>query len=246
VAVVLEAPTKTCIDSGRRETGLKGMDSWDRAVSPDEWSDAQTLWDYQQMHHVLKPCSAGIGLGSHDLGVASYSANLYSAGLFPLLLFTGANSPTTATRFPRGEAVHYREHAMGLGVPGSAILIEPKATNTGQNVIFSRELLAAAGVSITSVVVVCKPYEQRRSFATFRKLWPEVEVVCASEPLTFSEYVASIGDTKLVIDMLTGALQRVMLYPAEGFSIPQQVPEGVQEAFERLRSAGFVSRLLAG
>ncbi len=237
----LEAPDRTC--SGR-EGGLKGMDSWDQGVSPNEWSDAQVLWDYQQMHHVLKPCSAGIGLGSHDLGVASYSANLYSAGLFPVLVFTGANSPTTAARFPRGEAVHYREHAIDLGVPGSAILIEPNATNTGQNVAFSREVLAAAGVLVTSVVVVCKPYEQRRSFATFRKLWPEVEVVCASEPLAFSDYVASIGDTKLVIDMLTGALQRVMLYPAKGFAIPQQVPEDVQEAFERLRAAGFVSRLL--
>ena len=222
------------------------MDGWDRAVSPDEWGDAQVLWDYQQMRHVLKPCSAGIGLGSHDLGVAAYAANLYSAGLFPILVFTGANSPTTAMRFPRGEAVHYREHAVDLGVPDSKILVEPKATHTGQNVAFSRQVLATAGVPIASVIVVCKPYEQRRSFATFRKLWPEVDVMCASEPLSFDEYVASIGDTKLVVDMLAGAFQRVMLYPAKGFAIPQPVPKGVQAAFERLRTAGFTSRLISG
>ncbi|WP_235438102.1 YdcF family protein [Kitasatospora griseola] len=196
------------------------------------------------MHHTPKRCSVGIGLGSHDLGVATHSARLYHDGLFPVVVFTGATSPTTAARFPRGEAVHYREHAMALGVPESAILVEPNAANTGQNVVFSREVLAAARLSVTSVLVVCKPYEERRSFATFRQLWPDVEVVCASEPVEFSDYVAGIGNAKLVIDMLTGAMQRVMLYPAKGFTIPQEVPAEVRAAFERLCAAGFVSRLI--
>lgn len=204
------------------------------------------IWDYQLMHHTPKRCSVGIGLGSHDLGVATCSARLYSDGLFPVLVFTGANSPTTAARFPRGEAVHYREHAMALGVPDSAILVEPNAANTGQNVTFSREVLAAARVPVTSVLVVCKPYEERRSFATFRQLWPDVEVVCASEPVEFSDYVAGIGNAKLVIDMVAGALQRVMLYPAKGFTIAQEVPDDVRAAFERLRAAGFDSRLIRG
>ncbi|KIQ63914.1 hypothetical protein TR51_22535 [Kitasatospora griseola] len=213
-------------------------------VAPSAWRDAQVVWDYQLMHHTPKRCSVGIGLGSHDLGVATHSARLYHDGLFPVVVFTGATSPTTAARFPRGEAVHYREHAMALGVPESAILVEPNAANTGQNVVFSREVLAAARLSVTSVLVVCKPYEERRSFATFRQLWPDVEVVCASEPVEFSDYVAGIGNAKLVIDMLTGAMQRVMLYPAKGFTIPQEVPAEVRAAFERLCAAGFVSRLI--
>jgi hypothetical protein len=45
---------------------------------------------------------------------------------------------------------------------------------------------------------------QRRAYATIRKSWPEVDVVCASEDLGFDEYLKSIRDDKLVIDMLTG------------------------------------------
>ncbi|MFJ9697382.1 YdcF family protein [Kitasatospora sp. NPDC101183] len=202
------------------------------------------IWEYQLMHHTLKPCSAGIGLGSHDLGVATHSAELYNDGLFPVLVFTGGNSPTTAARFPQGEAVHYRARAMELGVPDSAILVEPNAANTGQNVAFSREVLAAARIPVSSVLVVCKPYEERRSFATFRQLWPEVEVVCASEPVEFRDYIAGIGDAKLIIDMLTGALQRVILYSDKGFTIPQEVPDDVRAAFDRLSAAGFDSRLI--
>ncbi|QVI23820.1 YdcF family protein [Nocardia tengchongensis] len=106
-------------------------------------SDVEILWDYNQMHHTPRPVDVGIGLGlgGHDIGVATYAAELYHAGMFPLIVFTGANAPTTIERFPRGEANHFREHAIGLGVPAEAILVEPKATNTGDNIDFSRALL---------------------------------------------------------------------------------------------------------
>jgi hypothetical protein len=55
------------------------------------------------------------GLGSHDLSVATHAAQLWKQGVFPRIVFTGANAPTTKARFPRGEAVHYREHALELG-----------------------------------------------------------------------------------------------------------------------------------
>src|SRR5581483_1481543 len=74
-----------------------------RVISVQEWRDAELIWDFHQMHHELRPCSAGIGLGSHDLGVASHTVDLYRRGLFPVMVFTGGNSPTTKARFPRGE-----------------------------------------------------------------------------------------------------------------------------------------------
>jgi uncharacterized SAM-binding protein YcdF (DUF218 family) len=214
------------------------------AITEEQWHDARLVWDYHQMHHPLRPCEVAIGLGSHDLGVAAFTAELYRAGLFPTLVFTGGNSPTTAARFPRGEAVHFREHAIDLGVPASAILLEPQAGNTGQNITFSREVLTAAGITPSSVLLISKPYMERRSFATACKLWPEVEVVCASEPLVFEDYLKSIGDEKLVIDMLVGDLQRVIEYPKLGFAIEQNVPEDVHAAYESLIKAGFDSRLI--
>lgn len=54
---------------------------------------------------------------------------------------------------------------------------EPKAADTGQNITFSRELLAGGDVEVESLLLDSKPYMERRSYATCRKLWPEVEVV---------------------------------------------------------------------
>ncbi|MBB5838260.1 YdcF family protein [Kribbella italica] len=202
------------------------------------------IWDYHQMHHQLRPVDVGIGLGSHDLGVATFAADLYHRGFFPSLVFTGATSRTTAARFPRGEAVHYREHAIELGVPDSAVLVEPRATNTGQNIAFTREVLADRMASVGSVLLISKPYMERRAFATCQKVWPEVEAVCASESIEFADYLDSIGDSSLVLDMLVGDLQRVIEYPALGFAVEQVVPDDVSAAYGRLIEAGYVSRLI--
>ncbi|MFI2507966.1 hypothetical protein [Streptomyces sp. NPDC018972] len=47
------------------------------------------------------------------------------------------------------------------------------------------------------MLLISKPYEERRAYATARKLWPEVEIASASTPMTLDEYVDSIGDTRL-------------------------------------------------
>jgi hypothetical protein len=216
-----------------------------RAITEDQLRRARAIWDYHQMHHETRPTDVAIGLGSHDLGVAVFSAELYRSGLFPHLVFTGGNSPTTAAVFPRGEAVHFREHAIALGVPASAILLEPNAGNTGQNITLSREVLAAVGIVPETVLLVSKPYMERRSFATARKLWPEVEIICTSEPLEFDGYLKSIGDEKLVLDMLVGDLQRVIEYPKLDFAVEQDVPEDVHAAYESLIREGFTSRLIS-
>lgn len=214
------------------------------AINEEQIRNAKLVWDFHQMRHDVRPVDVAIGLGSHDLGVAAFTAELYRAGLFPTVVFTGGNSPTTAKVFPRGEAVHFREHALTLGVPDSAILVEPNAGNTGQNIDLSRALLAAVGIHPKSVLLVSKPYMERRSYATACKLWPEVEVICASEPMEFDDYLKSIGNEKLVIDMLVGDLQRIIEYPTLGFAIEQHVPEDVHAAYESLVHAGFTSRLI--
>lgn len=215
-------------------------------ISTRDWADTRRVWDHHLMGHSPRPCSVAVGLGSHDLGVADTAAVLHGRGMAPLLVFTGATSPTTRDRMPRGEAVHYRERALELGVPASAVLVEPRARNTGENIRFSRELLEEAGADVSSVLLISKPYEERRAYATARKLWPDVEIVSASGPTTLDEYADSIGDARLVIDMLVGALQRLLVYPAQGFMISQQVPDEVIEAYERLCRRGFTSRLQTG
>jgi uncharacterized SAM-binding protein YcdF (DUF218 family) len=212
---------------------------------PDEIrADVETLWRYHDMHHELRPCDVGIGLGSHDLGVAVIATRLFHEGLFPWIVFTGANAPTTVERFPRGEAVHYHEYAVEQGVPAESILVEPRATNTAENLEYSRALLAERRITVRSLLIMSRPYQQRRAYATCKLMWPEVDVVCASNPLELDDYVRSIGDPRRVVDMLVGDTQRIEVYAERGFAIPQEIPDEVRAAFERLVAAGYTSRLI--
>lgn len=206
--------------------------------------DVETLWDYHDMHHELHPVDVGIGLGSHDLGVPIHISTLYHRRYFPHIVFTGANAPTTVDQFPRGEAVHYREHAIELGVPHDVILVDPYATNTSQNIGNARKLLADNGIAAKSVILVSRPYQQRRAYATAKKIWPEAEILCTSRPLPLDKYVETINDTDKVINMIVGDTQRITVYAEKGFATPQKVPKNVQAAYKRLVSAGFTSRLI--
>lgn len=206
-------------------------------------ADAQTLWDYHQLGHELRPTDIAIGLGSHDIGVAEHTADLYHRGLFPLIVFTGANAPTTLDAFPRGEAVHFTERAIQLGVPSDAILQETAATNTGDNFTFTKALLKSEAVKATSATIVSRPYQQRRAFATARKLWPELNLTCTSRRESLASHIAAIGDEQKVLNMLVGDTERIWTYAKRGFAVPQDVPDVVKKAFARLVNEGFTRRL---
>lgn len=214
-------------------------------ITEDQRHAARLVWDHHHMRHEIRRCDAAIALGCNDLGVSTFAAGLYKTGFFPTLVFTGGNSPATAGVFPRGEAVHFRQHALALGVPAHAMLLEPRAANTGQNITCARDLLIAAGVRPGSVMLITMPYMERRAFATCRKQWPDVDVVCASDPVPFDAYLEAMGDHETVISMMVGDLQRVIEYPRLGFAVAQDVPEDVHAAYETLVRDGFTSHLIA-
>lgn len=205
---------------------------------------AELLWSFHRMDHDLRPASVGVGLGSHDIGVATQAAGLYRRGLFSTVIFSGATTPTTQQRFPAGEAVHFRDHAVSLGVPPAAVYVETRATSTPENALLSRQVLDAAGVTVESAIVVSRPYQQRRAYGIFVKLWPGVEIMCSGQPVAFDDYVAGIGDTKRVVDMLVGDTQRLQLDGRNGWAIPQEIPTGVWRAYERLIDACYTSRVI--
>lgn len=214
------------------------------AIPSHLYADAETLWTYHRIDDPLRPVDVAIGLGSHDPSVATYAADLYARSLFPVVVFTGANAPTTVERFPRGEAVHYREIALEHGVPDGAILVERKATNTAENFEFSQQVLAEQGITVKTALIISRPYQQRRAFATAKKLWSDVDFFCSAVQQSLGEYVASIGDAKRVVDMLVGDTQRLTVYAQAGYAIAQEIPAEVQAAYERLVDAGFTSRLI--
>ncbi len=124
------------------------------------------------------------------------AVDLYDRRMFALVVFTGANAPTTIERYPRGEAVLYGEYAVEHGIPHDRVLLETQARSTPENVTLTRAILAAHGVEANSAIVMSRPYQQRRAYTNCAKLWPELGVTCASTQRGLDDYVAMIGNLR--------------------------------------------------
>ncbi|KYP13294.1 YdcF family protein [Flavihumibacter sp. CACIAM 22H1] len=205
---------------------------------------ARLIWDYHHMHHQLQPSDCIFALGSHDLRVAEWAAECWLNKLAPLLLLSGGLGNFTQGMWTEKEADKFARIALAMGVPESAILIENKSTNTGENIRFSKELLAAKGLDPQRFIVVQKPYMERRSYATFKKNWPEKDLLVSSPPISFDAYPNEEIPLERVINIMVGDLQRIKEYPAKGFQIEQPIPAEVWEAYELLVSNGYDQHLI--
>ena len=212
------------------------------------WQLASKIWDYLKLNHALAPADAILVLCSHDERVAERSAELYEAGLAPLVIFSGGAGAITKQLWQEPEAERFAQIAIAAGVPKEKILTENKSTNTGDNVRFTRQMLEGLGLELKKFLLVQKPYMERRSYATFRKLWPEKEVLVTSPQIPFEDYLRDYANRALtsadVIGIMVGDLQRIRLYPARGFQIEQEVPADVVAAFDELVAAGFTKYLI--
>lgn len=212
-------------------------------LSPEIKAWAKQLWDYHHMQHILKKSDCILALGSHDLRVADRAAELYLEGWAPLLVFSGGLGNLTSDIWTVPEADQFAAIAMQKGVPQSAILIENKSTNTGENITFTQKLLSAKGLNPNQFIVVQKPYMERRSYATFKKHWPEKELLVTSPQFSFEEYPTEDITMEKVINIMVGDLQRIKYYPAKGFQIAQEIPDDIWQIYEKLIAKGFNKHL---
>lgn len=213
-------------------------------ITSEVLSLAKQLWDYHHMNHELAKADCILALGSHDLRVADRAAELYLQGWAPLVIMSGGLGNFTQEMWTEKEADKFAAIARQKGVPADAILIENQSTNTGENIMFTQQLLKSKGLDIQRFIVVQKPYMERRSYATFKKHWPDKELMVTSPQIPFEEYANEEIPIQKVIHIMAGDLQRIKLYPAKGFQIPQVIPDDVWEAYKRLIALGFDQHLM--
>jgi uncharacterized SAM-binding protein YcdF (DUF218 family) len=210
----------------------------------------ERIWHYHRVNHRLSKSDAILVLCSHDKVVARRGAQLFLDGWAPLLIFAGGLGAITRHFWSEPEADQFAKIAVDMGVPRERILIENKSTNTGENVLFTKQLLAETQLDPQSFIVVQKPYMERRSYATFRKVWPEKKVIVTSPQLSLDEYLGQYSHETLssddIVSIMVGDLQRIRLYPEKGFQIQQDIPGDVWDAFEELVKAGYDKHLLRG
>lgn len=213
-------------------------------ITSEIFALAQKLWDYHHTNQVPEKSNCILALGSHDLRVAERAAELYLDGFAHLLIMSGGLGNFTKDMWTEKEADKFATIAIQKGVPENAILIENKSTNTGENILYTQKLLEEKRLHPQSFIVVQKPYMERRSYATFKKHWPDKKLLVTSPQISFEEYPTQEISMEKVINIMVGDLQRIKIYPDKGFQIYQEIPSQVWNAFEKLVAFGFDKHLI--
>lgn len=212
---------------------------------------AQILWDYHKLNQPIKKADVIIVLGSHDTRAADRGAELYLQGYAPLVVCTGKSGRITTGLIEgwdpeRSEAEIFSEIVVKKGVPTKKVLLEKEATNTQENILFTKKLLEQNGTLPQSVILVPKPYMERRSFATCKKQWPEVECMVTSADLTLDTYPFGDRTIEYMVHIMVGDTERIKLYGEKGFLEPQEIPGNVWVAYEKLVAKGYTDYLVKG
>jgi len=204
---------------------------------------AKTIWDYMRMNQSLAPADCILVFGSYDPRVAKYGAELFLRRLAPLILFSGKRGGLTG-KWRKTEAEKFAQIAVRAGVPRSRILIEKESTNSGENVAFTKRLLEKRGLDPAAFIVVQKPYMERRTWATFKKVWPQKIITVTSPPISFEDYPNRSISRRDVIAIMLSDLQKIALYPKKGFQIRQRIPKKVLDCYRRLVKLGYTEHLV--
>ncbi len=205
---------------------------------------AQEVWDYHHLNYTLVKSDCIFALGSHDLRVANRAADLYLEGFAPLIIFSGGLGNVTKGVWTIPEADQFAAIAIEMGVPSENILIENQSTNTGENILFTDRLLREKNLNLQNFIVVQKPYMERRSYATFKKHWPDKNLQVTSPLLSLHDYPNNEIPMERVIHIMVGDLQRIKEYPKLGFQIVQEIPEHIWKCGEQLIALGFTQHLI--
>jgi uncharacterized SAM-binding protein YcdF (DUF218 family) len=208
---------------------------------------ARAIWKYLHLGHQPIPADLIVSLGTNDLRVADFAADLYQRGYGKNILFTGGIAHVgdlLATGWDRSEAEVFAERAVTRGVAAERILLETQATNTSANIRLGRKVVEASGSNPRNIVLAVKPFMQRRTMACMAVEWPEMPATVASPEMTMDEYFTDELTPERVIHIMMGDLQRIWVYARKQWQAPQRVTPEVLAAYEALRERGFTRQLI--
>lgn len=206
--------------------------------------EAHVLWDYLYLNEPIEPADVIVGLGCMDENIPKTCAKLYKQGYGKYLIFSGNVGKGTEGVLSTTEAEHFKQIAIREGVPAEKILTEPKATNTYENFYYTRLLIESLSLAHDRILVVQKPYVERRCRAIAGVEFPNTRVFVTSSKMTFDQFFdfyeehPEVPQTDIV-EELVGEITMIENTPKYGLQVPQAIPKSVKTSCKKLQDLGF-------
>lgn len=207
---------------------------------------AKKIFEYMKLDMKLEMADVVLGLSCLETRVAKRAAQLMLDGYGNLLMFSGGYGRLTQKFNNKPEAEIFYDIATKMGVDKHKIILEKQATNTGENCQFAEKLLDSKNIKVKKIIIVAKPYMERRAYATFKKQWQDskTKIIVTSPKISYEESYNEQISKDLFINTMVGDLQRIKLFPKLGFQIEQDISKDVWRSFEILVKRGYDKQLV--
>lgn len=201
----------------------------------------EILWDYMHLNHKLKKMDCIIVLGCSDISVVDVAVDIYKKGYSNKIIFSGGLGKDTSKMWNEPEAEKFAKIAINQGVPKENIYIENKSTNTGENFRFTKKLIENNNLNIKTCIVVHKPYDERRAYATFKNWMPEYDGIVSSWNISMEDYDKYAKENNLPswVNLMVGDVQRMRVFYEKGWQVKDEVPDNIWEVYEELVKRGY-------
>jgi uncharacterized SAM-binding protein YcdF (DUF218 family) len=140
----------------------------------NKYAKREQIISYVSPHVALFPTKYALVFGTRH-GVSAFVEDilsLYGQGYFKSLIISGGITRQEAS----SEAGTIFQALVKRGISEDRIVLEDKATNSGENVLFSRAKVR--DLDITEILLIGKISSKRRYIMAVRKQWPEIRRIC--------------------------------------------------------------------
>lgn len=190
-----------------------------------------------------------LGLGSIDFNVAKMCADLYLKGYGDYIIFTGNCGKGTTGVINKTEAEIFKNIAVKEGVPEDKIFLEKEATNTYENYVYSDKVIKNNNLTSNSLIVVQKPYVERRSTAIKEIFYQNRKCFITSPKMdinNFEEYYKDneFTNIELIINEIVAEINIIELAPKYDLQSYQMIPDKVKQIYNNLVKAGYNKYLI--
>ena len=203
-------------------------------------ANAKQIYNYLSQSKTIENPDFILILGSSDLSVPEFAAKYIKNTEAEVIIISGGLGKDTRYLWNISEAqMFYEVLKKHKCCSQKRIYLEEKATNTGENILFSRDLILKHQLKHERGLLITKPYMTRRALNTAAKQWPEVNWGSVAEIVSFEDYFGEIENKERFLNLLVGDLQRIKIYAEKGFQIEDHIPAEVWDSFIYLSEKGY-------
>jgi len=163
--------------------------------------------------------------GNYTFELCKKAAELYKKSFVKKILVTGKTGNFGSKNWKDTIAETLKRELMSLGVSANDIILQPESTNTFEDVLFSKKIIAENVGDGGTIILVARPIQQLRSYATIKKQLPQFNYI--NQPCNLD----SVDDTYEVnVVRCLQEVKKIETYSRKGDILNIEIPAEIKSS----------------